>query len=99
MHPISFVGRRVPTFAELAQYQVPPREKPIKREAIVFYDSFEGSWLRKAADAMRDKAAEMQAREGIQLMARKKAGEQNISVPQITGDMQRQFQRPLRTLI
>ena len=62
----SVVGRRVPTFAELAQYQVPPREKPIKREAIVFYDSFEGSWLRQPADEMRNKAAEMQAREAIQ---------------------------------
>ena len=60
VQPESYVGRRVPTFAELAQYQVPPREKPIKREAIVFYDSFEGSFLRQAADVMRDKAVEMQ---------------------------------------
>ena len=88
--------RRKATFEELAQTKPPPREQPIRRDAIEYWNSFEGAWLREPIDNIRDKAQEIQTREAIRLLAEKQARDLNTPVPQIMGDLKRQFQRPRR---
>ena len=90
-------GFRVkPTFEELAQTRPPPREQPIRRDAIEYWNSFEGAWPREPIDEIRNKAQEIQTSEAIRLLAEKQARDTNTPVPAIMGDMSRQFQRAPR---
>ena len=83
--------RHKPTFEELAHTKPPPREQPLRRDAIEYWNSFEGAWLRGPVDNVRDKAQEIQTREAIRLLVEKQARQLNTPVPQIMGDMSRQF--------
>ena len=82
------------TFAEAVSQPREVQAPELRHSAIDFYNSFEGAWLRKPFDDMRDRAAQRQASDALQLYARKLAGEQGVSVPQIMSNLTRQFERP-----
>ena len=66
------------TFAEAASQPREVQAPELRHSALDFYNSFEGAWLRQPFDDLRDYAAQRQAREAVQLYARKRAGERGF---------------------
>ena len=62
---------KAPTFEEIAAStrQRPPHAKPIHRDALAYWDSFEASWLKLPFDELSAKATLIQNRDAVKQLA------------------------------
>ena len=90
-----FVKR--PTFAELAKLeQKVTYSKPIVRDAVAYWNSFDSAWLKGPLDEVSNRAFLAQQRRAIQ-QAAINAGRKTGQPPaQIVGSMDRAFNKPHR---
>ena len=90
-----FVKR--PTFAELAKLeQKVTYSKPIVRDAVAYWNSFDSAWLKGPLDEVSNRAFLAQQRRAIQ-QAAINAGRKTGQPPaQIVGSLDRAFNKPHR---
>ena len=86
-----------PTFADLARLEKKPlHAKPIIRDAEVYWNSFESTWLKGPIDEVTNRGFLAQQRRAVQQAAINQGKRTGQPVPHIVGNMDRAFQKPLR---
>ena len=90
-----FVKR--PTFAELAQVQQKVTHgKPIVRDALTYWNSYDSAWLKGPMDEVADRAVLLQNRQAIQQRAIAGSAATDIPVAHIQGSADRALKKPHR---
>ena len=85
-----------PTFADLARLEKKPlHARPIIRDAEVYWNSFESTWLKGPIDGVTNRGFLAQQRRAVQQAAINQGKRTGQPVPHIVGNMDRAFQKPL----
>ena len=86
-----------PTFADLARLEKKPiHARPIIRDAEVYWNSFESTWLKGPIDEVTNRGFLAQQRRAVQQAAINQGKRTGQPTSHIVGNMDRAFQKPLQ---